>query len=329
MSEHILKRFEGYLRYERGMSELTRTAYLGDIALWLKLEGKADMDDNAQLTDFLLSFDNRKARKSLIKLMSNGNTPRSVKRRLSAIRGLYNYLMKIELIERNPFKAVQVPKDGQYLPTFVNADVLTKRIEQLYKEAAEVDTLEQQRLGWQHAFIVDLLFQTGMREAELVGLTLNNIDTREGRLKVLGKRNKERIIPLGSLICEKINLYLGYRSPSVDGCEQFLLDDKGKAATSQYIYKVVTKALAPLPQYSRKSPHVLRHSFATAMLNNGADLMSVKELLGHESISSTAVYTHTTFEELRKMYNAHPRSRGCTRKERRTDHEDEGTSSEF
>lgn len=325
MTDEILKRYQGYLKYERGMSKHTIEAYLADIMLWLELEGKAELEEE-ELINFLTSIDQRKARKSLIKLMSNGNTARSVKRRLSALRSFYNYLTKIEMVERNPFRAVQVPKDGQYLPTFVNADVLTRHIERLYKEAAAAETVEEQRIGWKHAFIVDLLFQTGMREAELMGLTLNSINTDEGKLKVLGKRNKERIIPLGPLICEKINLYLGYRSPSVDGCEQFLLDDNGKAATRSYIYRVVTNALEPLQQYSRKSPHVLRHSFATAMLNNGADLMSVKELLGHESISSTAVYTHTTFEELRKMYNAHPRSRGGIRKERRNDHEDEGTS---
>ena len=166
-----------------------------------------------------------------------------------------------------------------------------------------------------------------MRRAELLGLHLGDIDTTKGELKVLGKRNKERIIPLGPLICQKIDLYLGYRSPKVE-TEVFLLNDEGKPAKADYVYKVVKEALAPLPQYSRKSPHILRHSFATAMLNNGADLFSVKELLGHDSISSTAVYTHTTFEELRKMYNAHPRSRESS-KERRTNHEDEGTGSQL
>lgn len=326
--EDILKRYKGYLRYERGMSELTLQAYLTDIDLWLHLEGKHDLKGE-ELSGYLVAMDNRSARKSLIKLMSNGDTVRSVKRRLSALRSLYNYLMKIDLVANNPFRNVQVPKDGQYLPTFVNADVLTKHIMKLYKEAAEAPSLEEQRRLWTHVFIVDLLFQTGMRESELLGLKLKDIDLCEGRLKVLGKRNKERIIPMGPFLCEKINLYLEYRSPRVDGSEQFLIDDKGGAAKASYVYKVVTEALAPLPQYSRKSPHVLRHSFATAMLNNGADLMSVKELLGHESISSTAVYTHTTFEELRKMYNAHPRSRGGVTKERRTNHEDESTSSEL
>lgn len=308
------------------MSELSITAYFTDIEHWLTLEGCNELEGEA-LEQFLCSVDTRRARKSLIKLMETPDATRSVKRRLSALRSLYGYLMKIEKVEHNPFKAVQVPKDGQYLPTFVNADLLTRHIERLYKEAAEEPTSEGKKSAWQRAFVVDLLFQTGMRRAELLGLHLGDIDTTKGELKVLGKRNKERIIPLGPLICQKIDLYLGYRSPKVE-TEVFLLNDEGKPAKADYVYKVVKEALAPLPQYSRKSPHILRHSFATAMLNNGADLMSVKELLGHDSISSTAVYTHTTFEELRKMYNAHPRSRESS-KERRTNHEDEGTGSQL
>lgn len=326
MMDGILERYRRYLQYERGMSELSIVAYLTDIEHWLTLEGCNELEGEA-LEQFLCSVDTRRARKSLIKLMETPDTTRSVKRRLSALRSLYGYLMKIEKVEHNPFKAVQVPKDGQYLPTFVNADLLTRHIERLYKEAEEEPTSEGKRVAWQRAFVVDLLFQTGMRRAELLGLQLGDIDTTKGELKVLGKRNKERIIPLGPLICQKIDLYLGYRSPKVE-TEVFLLNDEGKPAKADYVYNVVKEALAPLPQYSRKSPHILRHSFATAMLNNGADLMSVKELLGHDSISSTAVYTHTTFEELRKMYNAHPRSRESS-KERRTNHEDEGTGSQL
>lgn len=308
------------------MSELSIVAYLTDIEHWLTLEGGNELEGEA-LEQFLCSVDTRRARKSLIKLMETPDATRSVKRRLSALRSLYGYLMKIGKVEHNPFKVVQVPKDGQYLPTFVNADLLTRHIERLYKEAEEEPTREGKKSTWQRAFVVDLLFQTGMRRAELLGLHLGDIDTTKGELKVLGKRNKERIIPLGPLICQKIDLYLGYRSPKVE-TEVFLLNDEGKPAKADYVYNVVKEALAPLPQYSRKSPHILRHSFATAMLNNGADLMSVKELLGHDSISSTAVYTHTTFEELRKMYNAHPRSRESS-KERRTNHEDEGTGSQL
>lgn len=320
----LLKRYEGYLQYERGLAALTREAYIGDLLHWLDLE-QIDSNEPKELEAFLTQMDVKGARKSLLKLMSVGDNPRSVKRRMSAIRSFYNYLQKIQLVETNPFKHVQVPKSTQKLPTFVNARVLTKRIEQLYQDAEEAERPEDREKNWTQAFVVDLLFQTGMRSAELLGLKLKDIDLLGAKLRVLGKRNKERIIPLGDLICKKIELYLSKRSPKELGCEDFLLNDHGVPANSGYLYRLVNDALAPLEQYSKKSPHVLRHSFATALLNEGADLMSVKELLGHESISSTAIYTHTTFEELQKMYHAHPRSqaKGVARKEERSnDHED-------
>lgn len=315
MERDILKRYEGYLKYERGMAELSIEAYLKDIEKWLQLEGKRELEEE-ELLNFIISFDHRKARKSLIKLMDGNISVRSVKRCLSALRSFYNYLLKLKLVETNPFRTVQVPKDGHYLPTFLNAEVLTQHIEKLYREAASLETKEEQERAWCHAFIVDLLFQTGMREAELLGLCVKDIDTKEGKLKVLGKRSKQRIIPIGTSITDKIERYISLHHETDDGSAYFLHNDEGKKATPYYVYEVVKSALAPLPQYSRKSPHVLRHSFATAMLNNGADLMSVKELLGHESISSTAIYTHTTFEELRKMYQAHPRSRRAATQEK-------------
>lgn len=323
MMEDLLKRYEGYLKHERGLAQLTLDAYLGDILHWLELE-EIDYKDSQNLEAFLTQMDARKARKSLLKLMSVGDSSRSVRRRMSAIRSFFSYLQKIQVVASNPFKNIQVPKTSQSLPTFVNAKVLTRRIEQLYEDAQDAEREEDQQAIWKKAFIIDLLFQTGMRSAELLGLKLSDVDTIDGKVRVLGKRSKERIIPLGSLICKKIELYLSYRSPKVLGCEDFLLNDRGEPANAGYLYRLVNSALAPLEQYSKKSPHVLRHSFATALLNDGADLMSVKELLGHESISSTAIYTHTTFEELQKMYRAHPRSqvKGVASKERSNDHED-------
>lgn len=313
-TETILSRYEHYLRYEKALSELSREAYLGDIALWLRLED-IDSGDEPQLLAFLTSVDTRRARKSLIKLMGTGDTPVTVKRRMSALRSLFGYLHKIGVVESNPFKAVQVPKSPKSLPTFINTDVLSARIDELYRLAEECEDQEEKRTAWIRAFVIDLLFQTGLRSAELRGLRLNDIDLAQHSIKVLGKRNKERIIPLGPFICDKIEVYLSYRAPKEVGEPHFLLNDKGMPASDVYLYHLVHDALAPLEQYSKKSPHVLRHSFATALLNEGADLMSVKELLGHKSISSTAIYTHTTFEELRKMYNAHPRASNKTKKD--------------
>ena len=155
MMDGILERYRRYLQYERGMSELSIVAYLTDIEHWLTLEGCNELEGEA-LEQFLCSVDTRRARKSLIKLMETPDTTRSVKRRLSALRSLYGYLMKVEKVEHNPFKAVQVPKDGQYLPTFVNANRLTRHIERLYKEAEEEPTSEGKRVAVGDTSEIDL-----------------------------------------------------------------------------------------------------------------------------------------------------------------------------
>lgn len=313
----ILVEYRKYLTYERGLSRLTTDTYLTSIEQWLALEEQARgeaLEDDEALIAFFQAFDIQLARKSLLRIMRSGVTSRTARKYMSAIRGLFTYLHKVELVQSNPFKSVRVPKTSDDLPTFLNAHVLTQRIETLYEEAEAEEEPEAKAEKWIHAFVIDLLFQTGMRSAEVRGLRLADVDLTQQQLKVLGKRSKERIIPIGPFLCEKIQVYLSYRKRMVATTPLFLVDHRGKAASKAWLGRVVQEALAPLDQYSRKSPHMLRHSFATAMLNGGADLMSVKELLGHESISSTAIYTHTTFEELKRMYNAHPRAACQTNK---------------
>lgn len=319
---NIIDEFGEYIRYEQGGSEHTILAYTTDIEKWLKLEGFTEpADDRGELLEsFLRDVDNRRARKSAMKLMQSGDSARTAHRRLSALRTFYKYLLKRDLVEHNPFNAVQMPKMARDLPTFVNADALTHRIEQLYKDAEQCESAKERMKNLEMAFVVDLLFQTGMRSAEVRGLSLADVDLTSMQLKVFGKRKKERIIPFGPGLREHIDEYLLYRSTLDSETDVFLLTDKGKPITEGYLYNLVTSALEPLEQYSKKSPHILRHSFATALLNDGADLMSVKELLGHEGIGTTSIYTHTTFEELRKVYNAHPRAKAKEAKE--SDQED-------
>lgn len=308
----IVDDFKEYLRYEQGDSEHTILAYTSDIERWLGLEEYApsDAEDTEEkLIAFVSSVDNRRARKSAMKLMQSGDSPRTTHRRLSALRTFYRYLLKRGLVEHNPFAAVQMPKMSQDLPTFVNAEALTDRIEQLYRDAEQAEQEKNRKKYREMAFVVDLLFQTGMRSAEVRGLTVQDVDITSMQLKVLGKHRKERIIPFGEALRTRIIEYIDYRTSLNPNSDIFLLTDKGKPMTARALYTLVTTALEPLDQYSRKSPHVLRHSFATALLNHGADLMSVKELLGHEGIGTTSIYTHTTFEELKKVYNAHPRAK--------------------
>lgn len=304
------ERYRRYLTYEQAASELTIQAYLSDLEQWLIIEGQEPSDD-AALEALVRRTDTRTARKSLLKFMEAGDSARTVRRRLASIRSFYRFLLLQELVHTNPFHSVRPPKGGKELPTFLNADALTQRIGELYTEAKEAtEDPKREKELWVQAFVVDLLFQTGMRSAELCGLRTTDIDFTAESVKVLGKRNKERIIPLGPGILEKIAEYLAtYRTPADPAEPTFLVNTRGTPATHSFLYRIVTQALEPLTQYNHKSPHILRHSFATALLNGGADLMSVKELLGHEDVATTSIYTHTTFEELRKNYQAHPRNR--------------------
>lgn len=305
-----LARYESYLRLEKGCSPRTVRSYLDDLRLWLLIEGLAPDAAEAEIEDLVRSIDNRTARKSVLRFMEHGDTPRSIGRRLSALRSFYSYLMKRGEVEQNPFHAVRAPKAGKEIPSFVNARALSDRIDELYRDAREAERPEDQAHLWYLAFVTDLLFQTGMRSQEVCNLRLESIDLTGLQIKVRGKGDKERIIPIGPFIKEKIARYIAdARRPKGPDTGLFLLSEKGRPMAHSTLYVTVKEALAPLDQYSRKSPHILRHSFATALLNDGADLMSVKELLGHESVSTTSIYTHTTFEELRRNYRAHPRSK--------------------
>lgn len=312
---NLFEDFERYLRYERGASKHTVSAYLTDVRMWLSNERVTLEGRSEELWDYLLHLDNRTARKGVMREMQSGLSARSMQRRLAALRLLYTYMQKRGLVSQNPFKEIKVPKMGQQLPTFVNSEILTQRIEQLYKDAESAEKEEDRKHNWHLAFVTDFLFQTGLRSTEVRNLRLQDVDREKKQLKVLGKGKKERIVPFGPLLEEKIELYLSKgRVPAVADEQYFLLNEKGAPMTKHHLYDLVHEALAPLEQYTKKSPHVLRHSFATALLNDGADIMSVKELLGHESITTTSVYTHTTFEELKQMYHAHPRVQGERRK---------------
>ena len=305
-----LSQFESYLRLEKGHSPRTVEAYLDDLRLWFLIEGLSPDAEETEVEDFVRSVDSRTARKSVLKFMEHGDTPRSISRRLSALRSFFTYLLKRGEVKMNPFHAIQPPKAGKQLPSFVNARALSARIDELYRDARDADRPEDQVHLWYLAFVTDLLFQTGMRSQEICDLRLESVDLPGLRIKVRGKGDKERIIPIGPFIRDKIAHYLAeVRKPKGADTGSFLLSEKGRPVTHSTLYGTVKDALAPLDQYHRKSPHILRHSFATALLNDGADLMSVKELLGHESVSTTSIYTHTTFEELRKNYGAHPRSK--------------------
>lgn len=299
----LLEAFLDYLTYERGASPHTITAYRRDLEVW------CETCDVTLEPEELRRIDLRTARTMAMQLMERGDSARTVHRRLSTLRTFFTFLLKQGVVTMDPFDAIQLPKMERTLPPFVDADTLTSRIEQLYDDATTAEQPEERDRLFLLAFVTDLLFQTGMRSAEVRGLTLRDVDRTGRRIRVLGKRSKERYVPYGALLDEKIDLYLSYRDRWTRPEEtHFLVTPRGTPVSEGQLYRLVEEALAPLSHYSRKSPHVLRHSFATALLNDGAGLMSVKELLGHEDISTTSIYAHTTFDELRRMYRAHPRA---------------------
>lgn len=287
--------FLKYLRYERNYSSCTLDAY------------RRDLDQfEAYLRNESVFFDPKGidadiVRGWLVSLMENGASTTSANRKLSTLKSFFRYLQKIGEVDANPLRLVMGPKNKKPLPVFVR----DSEMEELLQE----ENFEKDLQGSRTRLILEMLYVTGMRRAELIGLRLSDVDFSLMQLKVSGKRNKQRIIPFAEGLKMLIEVYLDFRKEICsNGVDWLFVSDKGEQMPVSAVYKVVRERLASVTSLTKRSPHVLRHSFATSMLNNGAELTAVKELLGHESLASTSVYTHTSFEELKKMYKAHPRA---------------------
>jgi integrase/recombinase XerC len=242
-------------------------------------------------------------RRWIVSLMTEAYSPLSVNRKLSALKSFFKYLCKNNHIEVSPVKKIVGPKINKPLPSFVKE----KEMSNLFSYMDDDDSFE----GVRDKAILDVFYTTGIRCAELVGLKDADIDWSAGLMKVTGKRNKQRLIPFSNKLRETLLLYLSGRQKAIDSeiSSRLFVRKNGKPLSHFIVYEIVKRRLSGVTNMSKKSPHVLRHTFATTMLNNGADLNAVKELLGHASLSSTEVYTHTTFEELKKTYHqAHPRA---------------------
>jgi len=242
-------------------------------------------------------------RRWMVSLMDEGYSPLSVNRKLSSLKSFFKYLCKYKYIETSPVKNLRGPKVNKPLPNFVKDLDMSK----LFSEWDAPDAFEGER----DKAILDVFYTTGIRCAELVGLKDEDVDFTAKLIKVNGKRNKQRLIPFSKPLSEIMQSYIDIRNETIDFPKDnaFFIRKNGRKLSNSIVYNIVNKRLSEIPNLSKKSPHVLRHTFATSMLNNGADLNAVKELLGHASLSSTEVYTHTTFEELKKVYHqAHPRA---------------------
>ena len=235
-------------------------------------------------------------------MMDRGNSASSVNRRLSALRSFYRFALRRKFVDRDPVHGLQGPKIQKPLPQFLKESEMERLLDLNRWTDSYKDVLERT--------IIITFYVTGIRLSELIGLDDDDIDNVTCEVKVTGKRNKQRIIPFGKELAEVFARYLVIRNTIAKGdSTAFFLTEKGKRMTNAQVRSLVKKNLTKVSTLKKRSPHVLRHTFATAMLNHEAGLESVKKLLGHESLSTTEIYTHTTFEQLKKVYkNAHPRA---------------------
>ena len=289
--------FLKYLQFEKRFSVNTVKSYKNDLN---------------QFTDFIeISFnkneihlaDEKLVRVWIVSLMEKDFSALSINRKISTLKTFFKFLLREGHIKSNPMDKVISPKTSKKLPSFVEE----KQINNLLDDYSFGDDF----LGVRNKTIVEMFYNTGMRLSELIGLENNSIDLHNGTIKVLGKRNKERILPVHSHFLKSIKKYILSRDKEFSNLEHdfFFVTDKGNKLYEKFVYRIVNKYLNLVTTIEKKSPHILRHTFATHLLNRGADLNAIKELLGHANLSATQIYTHNTFEKLKTIYKqAHPRA---------------------
>jgi integrase/recombinase XerC len=288
--------FLQYLQAEKRFSLHTVRSYGSDLEqffLWLQSQDISFNSDDVTSSDI---------RRWIVSLVESGYSAVSIHRKASSLRSYYRYLLRQGVLKGSPMEKVILPKRAKTLPVFVAEESLDKLLD-------DYDFGDDFR-GVRDKAVVEMLYLTGMRRAELIGLRDQDVDLAEGMVKVKGKRNKERVIPLVGSFINSLGNYLEVRkNEGISSPERFFVNESGNKMYDKSVYNIVNRYLSMVTTVEKKSPHVLRHTFATHMLNHGADLNSIKELLGHANLSATQIYTHNTFEQLKKVYKqAHPRA---------------------
>lgn len=290
--------FQDYLQLEKKYSLHTVNAYVNDLIFFQEFL-KTNFD-----TDSLEEVNYSMIRSWIVAMVDDGISNSSVNRKVSSLKSFYKFLLKTKQIDSSPLlkhKSLKTPKKLQIPFSEKELDAVLNLLK--YPDGFE---------GVRDKLIIDLFYTTGIRRTELVNLKMQNVSISSGTLKVLGKRNKERILPILPIISKQINLYLSERSQLevIKDSDYFFLMLKGVKMNDSFVYRLINYYFSNVSEKVKKSPHILRHTFATHMLNNGADLNSVKELLGHSSLASTQIYTHSSLSELKKVYgDAHPRNK--------------------
>ena len=288
----LIKNFLDYLTIEKRYSVHTTISYRNDLNQF-----------NLYLSESYSGIEFQKVemihvRSYMVHLLESKLAKSTVARKVSSIKSLYKFMKKEQLISSSPIQLLETPKLDSRLPVFLKEEEVVN----LFEEFKFEDSFS----GKRDKMILYLFYQTGIRLSELIGL--KDVDVRNGELKVLGKRNKERIIPLSNNIQPLIDQYLNLKDELGFKKKYFFITDNGNKLYEKFVYRKVNYYLSMVSSKQKKSPHILRHTFATHMLNNGADLNSIKEILGHENLSATQVYTHNTFQKLKSIHKqSHPR----------------------
>lgn len=292
-----LQSFRDYLQLEKKYSPHTVNAYLNDLGFFESFNKNEYNEDTIEQVNY------SQIRSWIVSLVDDNISNVSVNRKISSLKAFYKFLLKTKQIEVSPLlkhKALKTPKTLQ-IPFSEN-------------EVAEVLSQISNPVGFEEIrdkLIIDLFYTTGIRRTELIHLKISNVNGSNNTIKVLGKRNKERILPVLPIVSQQLILYMSERAhlEKVTDNDYFFLAKKGLKLNDSFVYRLINSYFSTVSEKVKKSPHILRHTFATHLLNNGADLNSVKELLGHSSLASTQVYTHSSLSELKKVYeNAHPRN---------------------
>jgi integrase/recombinase XerC len=290
-----IEKYIDYIKYEKRYSSHSVVAYQNDLFQFAKyLRQKYDIA--------ILDCDYEHIRSWIVYLRNESISKRSVNRKITSLRSFYRYHKINSNLKVNPAIRIDLLKISKPLPTYIEEE----KMEDLFSG----DLFEDDYKGVLSKTIIELLYGTGMRVSELAGLKVNNVDWANKQLKVLGKRNKERIIPISDILIKKLHLYNKVRNNvSIIDKEYFFIGLKGKKIYPEFVYRIINYYLSLVTTIKKRSPHVIRHTFATHMLNKGADLNAIKEILGHASLSSTQVYTHNSIEKLKNVYKqAHPKA---------------------
>ncbi|QDP86674.1 tyrosine-type recombinase/integrase [Chryseobacterium sp. SNU WT5] len=291
----MIERFLEYIEVEKRYSAHTVTCYRSDLLVFasfvLRTEGHQD----------LLKVDKKIVRNFMSDLSVSNISKRSINRKLSTLRSFYLFLLKLQQITVSPLESIQS------LKFYAEKQIPFSQAEM---EELKVTTVKPKNSSFLKELIVETLYQTGMRRAELSALLLENVDFSKKEIKVIGKGNKSRIIPVSEDLLNVFTEYLSKRKPLEESEMYFFINDKGKKLNDKFVYSTVNSYLSIVSNKVKKSPHILRHSFATHVLDNGAEISKVKKLMGHSSLASTQVYTNANIEQLKKVFNnAHPRAK--------------------